>query len=213
VNRPARLVGIAGTGTEVGKTWFATRFLAMARSRGAAVAARKPAQSFDSIDGAATDAEALGRASGESPATVCPRHRWYPLAMSPPMAADQLRRPQIRLDELVAEIAWPPAIELGLIETAGGVHSPIAHDADNVDLLKRVAPDDVVLVADAGLGVINAVRLSLSALRDFNVSVFLNRFDERNELHRLNRLWLRERYGIDAMIIVDELHAPLRAPS
>ena len=72
---------------------------------GVAVAARKPAQSYAPDELGATDAELLGRASGEPAETVCPRHRWYPVPMAPPMAADVLGLPPFTIAELVAEIA------------------------------------------------------------------------------------------------------------
>src|SRR5687768_13871309 len=99
--RRTSLVVIAGTGTEVGKTWLATRYLSWARSQGITVAARKPVQSFHASPAQATDAQLLAEASGETPHVVCPPHRWYPLAMAPPMAADVLNRSPIRLDELI----------------------------------------------------------------------------------------------------------------
>jgi len=197
--RPRKLIAIAGTGTEVGKTWFAARLLCYAREQGWTVAARKPAQSFAADDIHCTDAEQLALASLEAPHTVCPPHRWYPLAMAPPMAADELAQPRITLTALLNEIRWPTPVDLGLVETAGGLHSPIAHDADNVDLLNALAPDHVALVADAGLGTINAVRLSLRALEGFNVVVFLNRFDVDDSLHALNLKWLREQYSVVAV--------------
>ncbi|MBV8560261.1 MAG: AAA family ATPase, partial [Acidimicrobiia bacterium] len=58
VPRPERLVLVAGTGTEVGKTWVAARLAEALRARGTRVAARKPAQSFAPDEGP-TDAEAL----------------------------------------------------------------------------------------------------------------------------------------------------------
>ena len=51
------------------------------------------------------------------------------------------------------------------METAGGVRSPLAgDDGDAVALAGSLMPDVVVLVADAGLGTINAVRLTVAAL-------------------------------------------------
>ena len=64
MTRPRRLVVIAGTGTEVGKTWVGCRVLELARKRGWKVAARKPAQSFGADQ--STDAELLSMATGES---------------------------------------------------------------------------------------------------------------------------------------------------
>ena len=89
------------------------------------VAARKPAQSFEPGD-ATTDAARAGRATGEAATTVCPQHRWYAVAMAPPMAADALGRPPFTLADLVDEINWPDGVEVGLVETAGGVRSPMA---------------------------------------------------------------------------------------
>jgi dethiobiotin synthetase len=56
----------------------------------------------------------------------------------------------------------------------------------------------VVLVADAGLGTINAVRLSVYALRRLPsaVIVVLNRFDAMSELYMRNLGWLRGRDGL-----------------
>jgi len=193
VDRPARLVVVVGTGTEVGKTWCAAQLLRHARSRELKVAARKPVQSFDPGSDAPTDADQLAAASGENPNEVCPPHRWYPVAMAPPMAAEILNRPVLLLDTLIEEIRWPGGIDLGLIETAGGLRSPIAHDGDSRDLVRRIEPDEVLLVADAGLGTINAVRLATESLSFAKVTTLLNRFDADNELHRRNREWLEVR--------------------
>jgi dethiobiotin synthetase len=199
--RPRSLLIVAGTGTEVGKTWAARQVLLQARQRGLRVAARKPAQSYLEGEGP-TDAEQLGAVSGEAPQQVCVPHRWYPLPMAPPMAADALGRPPLWLDELVSELVWPANIDLGLVETAGGLYSPITHDADNARLIERLAPDAVLLVADAGLGTLNAVRSSLPALGSRDVGVLLNRFDATQDLHRRNRDWLL-REGVRVMTDVE----------
>ena len=180
-----RRIVVVGTGTEVGKTWTAVKLIEHARARGLCVVARKPAQSYASDD-RTTDADLLAEASGETAHEVCP------VPMAPPMAADVLGCSRILLDELTAELTWPERADLALIETAGGLCSPIAHDADNLQLIERLAPSHVLLVADAGLGTLNSVRLCLRALGAIPTLVFLNRFDERSELHRRNEQWLRE---------------------
>ena len=161
------------------------------------MAARKPAQSFDpSDDPAGYDAAILGAASGEAPETVCPPHRWYEMAMAPPMAADALGRPSFTLDELVEELRWPEVpVDMGFVETAGGLRSPIADDGDCLALVVAVMPEVVLLVADAGLGTINSVRLTMDALIRLpaDVVVVLNRFDAGSELHQRNLSWLTER--------------------
>ena len=190
--RPARLLVVAGTGTEVGKTWVAARVAVAAAEQGLAVAARKPVQSFDPGTGP-TDADVLAAATGEAADEVCLPSRSYEVAMAPFMAAARLGRPPFTLAELVAELRWPAGADLGLLEAAGGVRSPMSTDGgDTVDLIEAVAPDGVVLVADAGLGTINAVRLCVDALAGWPVTVLLNRFDRTDELHLANHAWLSQ---------------------
>lgn len=216
-SRPDRIVLVCGTGTEVGKTWVGSRLLEELRRRGLTVAARKPAQSFDvdsegSTLGGPTDAEVLAEASGEDPETVCASFRSYHRAMAPPMAAEALGRPGFTVAELVAELNWPPArVSVGLVETAGGVRSPQASDGDGCDLLATLVPDAVVLVADAGLGTINDVRLAMDALTsttstmaDIPIVVVLDRFDGRHEIHRRNRDWLTERDSFRVLALPGE---------
>jgi dethiobiotin synthetase len=205
-SRPTRLVLVAGTATEVGKTWVGATLARRLRAQGRTVAARKPAQSFDPTGSTdPTDAEVLAEATGEPAHTVCPPHRWYPTALAPPMAAEVLGRPPVRLADLLGELAWPTsAVDVGLVEPAGGVRSPLAVDGDTVDLADALVPDLTVLVADAGLGTINAVRLAAAALGDHPTVVLLNRFDPAHDLHRRNASWLRDD-GLAVDTAVDEL--------
>jgi len=212
--RPRTLVVVAGTATEVGKTWVAARLAATLRARGWRVGARKPAQSFAPGELGATDAEQLAAATGEAPETVCPRARWYETPMAPPMAAEALGRPVFALADLARELAasWPrPALDLALIELAGGPRSPLARDGDGVELTRLLAPDLVLLVADAALGTINAARLSAEAFAPVPLQLHLNRYDEANELHRRNRAWLAERDGFALSSDLEALVAALEA--
>jgi dethiobiotin synthetase len=193
---------VVGTGTDVGKTWVSARLLATLRAAGATVAARKPAQSFDpGDDPGGLDSAVLGAASGEPSERVCDPSRWYEVAMAPPMAADALGRGRFTLAELMQELAWPPdPVDVGLVETAGGVRSPQTHDADCVAVAGALAPDIVLLVADAGLGTLNSVRLSVGALPGTApVVVVLNRYDADDDLHVCNRRWLTGHYGLSVV--------------
>jgi dethiobiotin synthetase len=208
--RPVSLVLVCGTGTEVGKTWVGAALARALAARGVSVAARKPAQSFEpgDDDAGVTDAQLLAGATGEDPHDVCPPARWYRVALAPPMAAAALGLAPPRLADLVDELRWPP-VEVGLLETAGGVRSPLADDGDAVDLATAVDPDLVVLVADARLGAINAVRLSAAALARWPTVVVLNRFDADDGVQEANRRWLSERDGADVVTTVGELAARL----
>lgn len=205
-SRPGTLVGVLGTATEIGKTWVAAQVLADLAATGRSVAARKPVQSFDPDDPAPTDAETLAAATGEDPGEVCPDHRSLPVPMAPPMAADALGRPRPLLAELLAEVTWPTGVELGLLETVGGAASPIAADAHSAGFLAAVEPDVVLLVADAGLGTIDAVRTALAVVTTTApVLVFLNRFDEVVDLHRRNLAWLTDEDRADVETSVSNL--------
>jgi dethiobiotin synthetase len=216
--RPRRLVVVLGTGTDIGKTWVSARLLTTLRAAGVTVAARKPAQSFAAGDDPGQlDAAVLGAATGEPSETVCPPHRWYEVAMAPPMAADALGRDRITTADIIGELTWPShGVEVGLVESAGGVRSPQAHDGDAVALVAALAPDLVLLVADAGLGTINAVRLSVDALAAGatvaarHLVIVLNRFNESDDLHRRNRAWLTEQDGM-TMVVLPGQEAALAA--
>ncbi len=194
---------VVGTGTDVGKTWVSARVLATLRAAGSTVAARKPAQSFDpGDDPGGFDSAVLAAATGERSELVCRRERWYEVAMAPPMAADALGRGRFTLDQLMEELTWPdPAVDVGLVETAGGVRSPQTHDGDSVALARALVPDIVVLVADAGLGTLNLVRLSVGALPAASAPtvVVLNRYDPNAALHVRNRQWLTEQDGLSVV--------------
>jgi dethiobiotin synthetase len=212
--RPERVVLVCGTGTEVGKTWVGADLIRALRSRGLSVAARKPAQSFD-IDsegvrlGGPTDAELLAAASGEPPGAVCRSHRSYHRAMAPPMAAEALGLPAFTVADLIGELDWPAEpVDVGLVELAGGVRSPQASDGDATDVVAALVPDTVVLVADAGLGTINGVRMSMDALRTVTLTmagvgtvVVLDRFDGHHDIHRRNLQWLSERDGFAVVTV------------
>ncbi|GIU87331.1 MAG: hypothetical protein KatS3mg009_1846 [Acidimicrobiia bacterium] len=200
------IVAVTGTGTEVGKTWVAAALARALAGRGSAVAARKPVQSFapGDDDAGRTDAHVLGAATGEPPTTVCPPHRWLAVPMAPPMAAAVLGREPFTVAGLVAELRLPPA-GVTLVEGAGGLRSPLADDGDTLTLIDACSPALVVLVADAGLGTINLVRLCHDALGRHRSVVVLNRFDRRDDLHRRNLDWLTTREGLDVVTDVEAL--------
>jgi dethiobiotin synthetase len=208
--RPDLVVEITGTGTEVGKTFTAAGLLRRLADHGLSLAARKPVQSFSPGD--TRDSEVLARATGEDAQVVCPAHRSYPLAMAPPMAAEALGLVPPTIGELVGEInaSWLDGQrDVGLVEGAGGVASPLAVDGDSARLAICLPADIVVVVADPGLGVINLVRLCCGALDPLRTVVHLNRLDPADTLHLLNRDWLIDREGLTVTTSHTELLAEI----
>jgi dethiobiotin synthetase len=196
------VVAVLSTGTGVGKTWVAAKALARLRAEGCSVSARKPVQSFAPCDNE-TDADVLAAATGEVPEDVCPRSRWYAIAMAPPIAAAFLGEAPPTLDELVTGVVWPAEeVDVGVLETAGGPRSPVAVDGDSAQLAAAFEPDLTVLVAHAGLGAINAVRLC-APTAPAPLVVFLNRFD-RSDVPDRNLRWLQAE-GFDVVVDVGEL--------
>lgn len=222
-----------GTGTEIGKTWAAAGLARVLRERGLAVRACKPVQSHDPAELAPTDAEALADATGQSPDAVCPPERTYPVPLAPPMAAAKLGRACPGLDELARICRSGPApvgAEAGvgdgggvgaggagsaaasaggaglcIVEGAGGLYSPLAADGDNLDLIERLDPDRVVVVAPAGLGAIHDVVACAAGLAPRRPVVFLNCFDPGAEVHRLNLDWLTAVRGLTAVTSLRDL--------
>ena len=197
--RPVLVVAVAGTATEVGKTWVAATVAEQLRRSGMVVAARKPVQSHDPGD-ADTDAVVLAAATGEAVHAVCRNDRDFAVPMAPPMATSVLGRATLGVADLVAELEWSRDCDVGLVETVGGIRSPIATDGDSLDLIERLEPEAVVLVADAGLSVINAVRLCTGVLGPIRPVVVLNRFGVTKDRHRRNLAWLRDVDGLDLVI-------------
>ena len=206
--RPSALIAVVGNATDVGKTWVAAALVPLLIDAGRRVSVRKPVQSF-AADELATDADVLAAATGEDAQEVCPSARRYPLAMAPPIAAHRLGAAPIALHDLQAELTWPDGIDIGIVETVGGVRSPMADDGDSAAFARSILPDHVLLVADACLGAINAVRLSAGALSPMPMTVMLNRFDGDNEVHEGNRAWLADRDGYAVVTSVDECAAAL----
>jgi dethiobiotin synthetase len=106
--------------------------------------------------------------------------------------------------DIINEVRWPANVDIGFVETAGGVRSPLACDGDSLELLRRLHVDRMLLVADAKLGTINAVRLTMAAVGPTPTVVFLNRFEPDNELHELNRRWLVEQ---DKLTVITDVHS------
>ena len=203
-NRRGIVVFVAGTGTEMGKTWAAAGLARLLRDSGRSVAARKPVQSFDLHTGGPTDAEVLAAATGQDPDAVCPTKHAYPVPLAPPMAARKLGRVCPTLDEMAANCHFAATVDVGLVEGVGGLYSPIASDGHNLDLIERIEPDLVIVVASAALGGIHDTMACTLPLSAFRRAVFLNRFDPETEVHALNARWLRDT-GLEVATTLVEL--------
>ena len=111
----------------------------------------------------------------------------------------ELGAPGFTVADLVGGIVWPEGIDVGLVEGVGGPRSPDQRRRRQRRPRARSShPTSWCVVADAGLGTINAVRLSVAAFADFPVVVALNRFTTE-PLPERNRAHLVERDGLDVV--------------
>ena len=162
---PLRIV-LVGTGTSVGKTWVGIALLHEFTRRGFRTIGLKPIESGVTDEGA-TDAAGLGRAGSIRPST--PPYRFVP-PVSPHLAA-RLANIAVDLDQPLKYIQSQESGSAGVnpeivvVETAGGLFSPISETLVNWDLARALDPSRWVLVAPDALGVLHDVTATLEAAR------------------------------------------------
>ncbi|NUP10272.1 MAG: dethiobiotin synthase [Polyangiaceae bacterium] len=146
---------VVGTGTGVGKTAVSTAFARLARADGFAVAGLKPVLTGSDVP---SDAELLGDATGRF---VAPLYLFGP-PVSPHLAA---RMAGVTI-EVARIVEWVKAHEsaVTIVESAGGLFSPVNDLETNADVLRALMPAEVILVCGAALGTFHATRSTLSAL-------------------------------------------------
>jgi dethiobiotin synthetase len=167
---------IAGAHTEIGKTYVACRLIEAARARGLTCAAFKPVLSgFDPGDWADSDSgrllQALGTPLDEAALDAISPWR-FAAPLAPPMAA-RLEGRRLELAPLITGCrTWTKASEaaLSLVESAGGVMSPIAEDGLVVDLAQALDLP-CMLVGGSYLGAISHTLTALEVLRARGLAV------------------------------------------
>jgi dethiobiotin synthetase len=162
---------VAGTGTDVGKTYVTGSLIRGLRAAGVAVDALKPVVSgFDPDAPGGSDPavllEALGR--GWSPQTLAEISPWrFRAPLSPPLAA---AREGARLsgEEVIAHCrdraARTPDAAWLLVESAGGIMSPLDDERTMLDLAAALGAP-VLLVAGSYLGTISHILTAASVVR------------------------------------------------
>ena len=155
--RPIR-VAVVGTGTGVGKTHFSVALLHALSLQGRSAVGLKPVES--GLGSEESDAARLAAASTFH--VKHPAPYGFPDAVSPHLAA---RRVGVQIDP-ARIVDWVSACSAPwtIIETAGGLLSPLAPALTNLDLVKLLEPDLVLLVGVDRLGVLHDVAACLLAL-------------------------------------------------
>jgi dethiobiotin synthetase len=207
-------VFIAGTGTDVGKTYVTAALIEALRARGVAVDALKPVVSgFETAEG--SDPARLLAALGVA---VTPQSldRMSPWRFRAPLAPDHAARLEGRSVpfEEVARLCdariTAAADGVLLIESAGGVMSPLSDAHTVLDLAQRLGAG-VVLVAGAYLGTISHTLTAALALRTAGVplrAIVLSENADGPELSETARAIGRYLPGAPIFLITRDACAP-----
>lgn len=159
-------LALIGTDTAVGKTHVTTALVRSLRAFGRQVWLHKPVACGGWDGESSEDGRALRAlcGDGQDPATVCPQE--FPEPCSPHLAAEAADSPVPIADMIDAAAGLqPPDGALLLLETAGGLLSPIAAGrATNADLLATLGWPAVV-VTRPHLGTLNHTQLTVNEAR------------------------------------------------
>ncbi|HEY1696437.1 MAG TPA: dethiobiotin synthase [Polyangiaceae bacterium] len=160
-----RLLVVTGTGTEIGKTHLAEALLLRLARTGLRVFGAKPIESGVGV----------GRSDADRLASASSFHVKHPrLALRAPVSPHlAARREHTHVDLPVLAAGLLDArngIDLLLVELPGGLFTPLDDDALNVDFLRLLPCDDVLLVAPDRLGVLHDVLATTHAAPDLAFS-------------------------------------------
>lgn len=151
---------VCGIGTEVGKTHVGVALLHGLRKIGKGCIGLKPVET--GVPEGQTPAD-VGRLSGA--ATFHVKHARYEFveAISPHLAAKR-KGTRIDVDSIVEWVASHDA-PVQVVETAGGALSPLSARYTNLELIRRLEPHGLILVAPDRLGVLHDVGAAISGIQ------------------------------------------------
>lgn len=217
----AKHVFIAGTGTDVGKTYVTGLILKKLHEAGKKAAYYKAAMSGNACGrgGALLPGDALSvktRSGIDQPLEeMCPYV--YEAAVSPHLAAHmegnpvQLEVVKQGFDALCKQYAYLT------MEGSGGILCPLRFDERELwleDVIKALGLSCLV-VADAGLGTINAVGLTVAYLRTKDIAIkgiILNHVHPGNRMEEDNRKMCESMTGVKVVACVREGDCELDLP-
>jgi len=144
----------------------------------------------------------------------------YEHAFSPHLAA-RLEQPPVEMSKIKADFAKVAArYEYVTMEGSGGIVCPLRYDEDTpkqlflADIIRALALP-VLLVADAGLGTINAVVTTCEYMKNHGLrlaGIILNNYAENEIMHQDNRLMVEELIGQPVLAVVPPGCTELPAP-
>ncbi|KAA2258699.1 ATP-dependent dethiobiotin synthetase BioD [Solihabitans fulvus] len=152
---------VTGTGTEIGKTMVTAAIAALATAEGRRVAVLKPAQT-GLLPGEPGDVDEVARLAGDITARELRR---YPEPLAPATAARRAGLPEVHPADVAASVVGLAAEhDLVLVEGAGGLLVRFDSAGATLADVAWAVGAPVLVVAEAGLGTLNATALTAEAL-------------------------------------------------
>ena len=170
-NKKQKKILMCGTNTDVGKTYITNLIIKkiMYQRR---VGAYKPIESgCNKKRGSLVPNDAkiyFDTLKGQLPLDIINPYRFQPPIS--PRRAIKLARKKIYNKDLTSHLINFANYDYLFIEGAGGICSPLTLDGLNIDVMKKIG-GDAILVAKDEIGVINNVLLSISKLRLYKISI------------------------------------------
>lgn len=201
----SRNLFLTGTGTDVGKTYIAGLLVKKLHESGRRAGYFKAAMSGNVRlpDGSLLpgDAAAVRAVSGiaQPLGAMCPYV--YEAAVSPHLAS-RLEGNPVRLEVVKTRFAAvSQAYEYVTVEGSGGILCPLCFDEEKLQLedVVRALHLPCVIVADAGLGTINSVALTVFYMRAKEIpirGIILNRFHPGDVMEEDNRRMCQALTGV-----------------
>ena len=203
----SKAIFITATGTDIGKTYVSGLLAKHMKDKGLNIGYYKAALS-GSHDVSDSDAWHV-KEKAELPDSYNEMVSYtYKHAYSPHLAA-QIEGNPPDIDVIKrAYLDISAKHDYMIVEGSGGIICPIRYD-DN----KKIFLEDIIkelnipslIIADAGLGTINATVLTIEYMRNKNLKInglILNRFETENEIHDDNKKMIEEMTGIKIIGVV-----------
>lgn len=202
---------VTATGTDVGKTYAAALILKELKRRGLNAGYYKAALSgaqppFAAVrDDDAYVCRVAGLTSNE--AVVSYRYR---TAVSPCLAAEREGLQPPDKDRIRSDFfRMANRFDYTVVEGSGGILCPLNHSREGVFTIADMVADlelTSIIVADAGLGTLNAVKLTADWMISHRLpiaGVLLNRFEKGNFLHEDNARMIDEWIHLPVLALIE----------
>ena len=204
---------VAGTDTEIGKTYVAGALLHALRHQGLSAIGMKPVAAGTDENGRNDDVEALIAASGvKAPRDLVNPYLFAP-AIAPHIAAIEAGRP-IDIERIAQSFAaLRPLADAIVVEGVGGFCVPLGPQVDAADLAQRLALP-VILVVGMRLGCINHALLSAQAIEARGLTLagwVANRIDPQMARFDENLESLKERLTAPLLGVIPAHSTPEQA--